>query len=216
MGLDRNKKPLRSVASGPGHCLGTGIIDDSLVPRVATRLFEPDLWSGWGIRTLSSRHPAFNPFSYHRGSVWPVEQAELAGALASVGFHERASQLAAALFEVAALFEHHRLPEVFGGQGRDSTHPFPALYPRSNWPQAWSCSAVLEMMRALLGIRPDAARRRLVVDPHLPDWLPAVSIEGLELGGSIIDLDFRKGSDTTHCRARRASGASVQVQHRPA
>ncbi len=152
MGLDPEKRQIRSIGSDPGHCLASGIVDGDLVQPTMRRLLADDMFSGWGIRTLSSQHPAFNPYSYHRGSVWPVENGTFALAFARYGLHENVNLICRAQFEAAGLFTHYRLPELFAGHQRDSLHPFPALYPRANWPQAWSASAVFTMLQSMLGL----------------------------------------------------------------
>ncbi|MGC1870377.1 MAG: glycogen debranching N-terminal domain-containing protein [Acidobacteriaceae bacterium] len=118
LGIDANGELIRSIASDPGHCLLAGIVSDDHAKRVANRMMREDLFSGWGIRTLSSEHPAFNPFSYHRGSVWPVTTAGFLLAFSRYGLHGEMHRLARAFFEAASLFEHDRLPEVFGGHQR--------------------------------------------------------------------------------------------------
>jgi glycogen debranching enzyme len=162
---------------------------------VADRLLPADMFSGWGVRTLSSSHPAYNPYSYHRGSIWPVEQATFALGFMRYGLHDHVQRIARAFFEAASLFELHRLPEVFSGHPRDERHPFPALYPRANWPQAWSASAAFLMVQALLGIYPYAPLATLFVDPHLPVWLPEVTVEGLRVGGATATLRFFRRAD---------------------
>ena len=142
------------------------------------------------MRTLSSENPAFNPYSYHRGSVWPVENGTFALAFMRYGLHERVEQLARAQFEAAALFDFYRLPELFSGHARDRAHPFPALYPRANSPQAWSASAVFTLLQSLLGLYPYAPLRMLLVDPHLPAWLPEITLRGLRVGGATVDVRF--------------------------
>ena len=94
------------------------------------------------------------------------------------------------MFEAARLFEHYRLPEVFSGHPRDAAHPFPAIYPQANSPQAWSASAVLCLVQALLGIYPYAPLKMLLVDPHLPEWLPELTVRGLRVGSASVDLRF--------------------------
>ncbi|HET9743002.1 MAG TPA: glycogen debranching N-terminal domain-containing protein [Terriglobales bacterium] len=195
MAVDSKNRLVRSIASDPGHCLASGIVDTSLAPRMAKRLLQPDLFSGWGIRTLSSEHPAYNPFSYHRGSVWPVENAVFVLALARYGLHAEMQKLARALFETAEIFKYQRLPEVFAGHSRDEAHPFPGMYPRANWPQAWSASAVFTVMQALLGIYPYAPLNVLLIDPHLPEWLPEFSLERLRIGGAQVNLRFERQKD---------------------
>lgn len=195
MGLDAEGRPIRSVGSNPGHCLAAGIVDDALVKRTAARLLAEDLWSGWGVRTLSTRNPAFNPYSYHRGSVWPVEHGSFALGFLRYGLHGELEQICRGMFEAARIFEHLRLPEVFSGHARDAAHPFPAIYPQANSPQAWSASAVVSLVQALLGLYPYAPLRLLLVDPHLPEWLPELTLSNLRVGDAAVDLRFRRGPD---------------------
>lgn len=194
-GLDADGRPIRAITSNPGHALATAIVPRERAERVAERLFRPDLFSGWGIRTLSTENPAFNPYSYHRGSVWPVEQGTFALALMRYGLWDRLHQLARAQFEAAALFEHNRLPEVFAGHARTDEQPFPAFYPQANSPQAWSASAVLCIVQAMLGLYPYAPLKLLVVDPHLPSWLPELTIRGLRVGEARATIRFFRTSD---------------------
>jgi glycogen debranching enzyme len=195
MGLDPDGRLIRSVGSETAHAVAAGIIPRDRAERAVERLFQPDLFSGWGIRTLSSNHPAFNPFSYHRGSVWPAEQAAFAMGLMRYGLLERLHCLTKAQFEAAALFEYYRLPELFSGHQRDAAHPIPALYPHADSPQAWSASAVWCMLQAMLGVFPYAPLHALFVDPHLPDWLPEIQLKNLHVGGATVDLDFQRSAD---------------------
>ena len=192
MAIDKNDRLVRSVASDPGHCVLSGILSDEIVPRVVSRMMRPDLFSGWGIRTLSSDHPAYNPFAYHRGTVWPVENGSFILGMARYGFRGEMWQLARAMFETATLFDYDRLPEVFGGHPRDEAHPFPCLYERADSPQAWSASAPYMAMQAMLGIYAYAPLKVLFLDPWLPDWLPEVTIEGLRVGNARVTIRFRR------------------------
>ena len=195
MGLDRDKRQIRSIASNAGHLLETAIVDRSLARRTADRLMMADLFNGWGVRTLSADHPAYNPFSYQRGSVWPVEQGLFALGMLRFGFHHYVERLARAQFELASLFDYQRLPELVGGQPRDALHPFPALYPESNWPQAWSSAAIFCLIYGLLGTFPYAPLKTLFVDPHLPDWLPDITIENMHLAGAVLAIRFFRTRD---------------------
>jgi glycogen debranching enzyme len=190
MGLDPARRQIRSVGSNAGHCLATGIVDEQFVGPIVGRLISDDLFTGWGIRTLSSLHPAYNPYSYHRGSVWPVEHGTFALAFLRYGLPAHVQKVAKAQFEAAALFEHYRLPEVFSGHQRDADHPFPALYPKANSPQAWSASAVFCFVQAMLGIYPYAPLNLLLVDPHLPDWLPEITLTDLRVGQATVTIRF--------------------------
>ncbi|HET9221385.1 MAG TPA: glycogen debranching N-terminal domain-containing protein, partial [Roseiflexaceae bacterium] len=154
LGLDPQKRQIRSIASNAGHCLASGIVDQVLAPQTAERLLAADLFSGWGVRTLSAQHPAYNPFSYHRGSVWPVEQGTFALGFLRYGLHDQVERISRALFDATGLFDLYRLPELFSGHARDDAHPFPAIYPRANWPQAWSSSAIFTLLQSLLGLYP--------------------------------------------------------------
>ncbi len=198
MGLDGAGRQIRSIGSNPGHCLATGIVEHDLAQRTADRLVAPDLFSGWGIRTLSAEHPAYNPYSYHRGSVWPVEQGTFALGFMRYGLHDHVEKICRAQFEAAALFQHHRLPELFSGHVRDAVHPFPAFYPQANSPQAWSATCTFSMLQALLGIYPYAPLRMLLLDPHLPEWLPEITLSNLRVGDAAATIRFY----------RKSSGAS--------
>lgn len=195
LGLDSRGNQIRSITSNPGHCLATGIADDALVEKTADRLLLDDLFSGWGVRTLSTRHPAYNPYSYHRGSVWPVEQATFILGFMRYGLHRQVERLARAQFEAAALFDFYRLPELFSGHSRDAAHPFPALYPQANSPQAWSASAVFCIVQTLLGLYPYAPLKMLLVDPHLPEWLPELTLTGLRVRDASADIRFYRTAD---------------------
>jgi glycogen debranching enzyme len=198
MGLDARKRPIRSEGSNPGHCVATEVVTRERAPLVIDRLFAPDLFSGWGVRTLSAENPAYNPYSYHRGSVWPVEQAAFALGFLRYDQPRRVQQLVRAQLDALSLFAHDRLPEVFSGHARDERTPFPAFYPRSNAPQAWSSSAVFCFVQALLGLYPYAPLNLLIVDPHLPEWLPDLTLERLRVGRARVTLRFRRtGSGAT-------------------
>lgn len=215
MGLDSSKRQIRSAGSNPGHCLAAGIIESDRAGVLGDRLLAPDLFSGWGVRTLSATHPAYNPYSYHRGSVWPVEQGTFALGFARYGLHDQLDRLCRAQFEAAALFEGYRLPEVFSGHPRDPEHPFPALYPRANSPQAWSASAVFCMLQALLGLYPYAPLKILMVDPHLPEWLPEITLRGLRVGQARLTIRFwRKASGESDYQIEEEEG-SVHVIRQP-
>jgi glycogen debranching enzyme len=207
LGLDRQGRRIDAIASNPGHCLAAAIVDSSLARRTADRLMLEDLFSGWGIRTLSMWNPAFNPYSYHRGSVWPVEQATFVLGFVRFGLHHHAHRLTRSLFEAARIFEACRLPELFAGHARDADHPFPALYPQANSPQAWSSSAPLQMVQSLLGVYPYAPLHLLFVDPHLPEWLPELDVSDLRVGEARVSLHFfRKQDGSTDYRVQQLEG----------
>ena len=130
--------------------------------------------------------------------MWPVEQGSFALGFVRYGLHRELEQLARAVFESTTLFDFRRLPECFSGHQRDRQHPFPALYPKTNWPQAWSASALFTVIQAMLGIYPIAALNVLLLDPHLPDWLPEITLEQLHVGKAEVSLRFYREKDKTH------------------
>jgi glycogen debranching enzyme len=195
LALDQKGKPLKAKASNIGHALATSILDDERVDDLVKGLLEEDMFSGWGIRTLSSNNPAYDPFSYHRGSVWPVENAFIADGLSARGYHQEAQRVINAQFGLAAMFEHLRLPEVISGHPRNRESPVPALYSYANLLQAWSVSAIAQHLQILLGIRPRADIGMLYLDPHLPEWLSWVEIKGLRFQGTSLHLRFWRSSD---------------------
>ena len=214
-GLDADGKRIRTITSNPLHCLATAIVPKERAERVAERLFQPDLWTGWGVRTLSADNPAYNPYSYHRGSVWPVEHGTLALALMRYGLWDRLHELCRAQFEAAALFEHYRLPEVFAGHARTDEQPFPAFYPQSNSPQAWSASAVFSFVQAMLGLYPYAPLKMLVVDPHLPEWLPELTVRGLRVGQARTTIRFYRKPDGSSSYHVEETEGTLHVVRQP-
>jgi glycogen debranching enzyme len=195
MALDAQGRQVRSVGSNGGHCMAAGILDESLVSRAVARMFASDLFSGWGIRTLSDRHPAYNPYSYHRGSIWPVEHGSFAMGFLRYGLHAELDRLSRAQFEAARLFDFYRLPEVFAGHPRDIDHPFPAFYREACSPQAWSASAIFCLIQSILGVYPYAPLKMLLVDPHLPEWLPEITLRNLRVGQASADVRFFRRDD---------------------
>ncbi len=195
-GLDSEKDPIKTVSSNPGHVLWSGIASPEHAARVVRRLLEPDMWSGWGIRTLSSRHPAYNPFSYQLGSVWPHDNGIAALGFKRYGFAEEAAQVAQGICDAASYFASYRLPELYAGIQR-APGSFPVQYLEANVPQAWAAGSVFHLLQAMLGLEADAPNQRLYVDPQLPAWLPSVTLRGLKVGRNEIDLHFwREGNRT--------------------
>ena len=194
LGLNGNKRPIETVASNAGHLLASGIVPPDRARRVADRLMAEDMWSGWGIRTLSADHPAYNPFSYHTGSVWPHDNAIIAGGFRHYGFDAEAATVARGLFDAAERFASNRLPELFAGLPRQDGS-FPVQYLEANVPQAWASGAIFRLVAILCGIHAttDAAGSRLYLHPALPDWLPELTIRNLRAGRGSLALRFFDG-----------------------
>jgi glycogen debranching enzyme len=220
LGLDGNKRPIRSVASNAGHLLQSGIVPPERAGSVVKRLLADDMWSGWGVRTLSSNHLAYNPFSYHTGTVWPHDNALIAGGFRRYGFDAEAARVAKGLFDVAERQVAYRLPELFAGLPRREAS-FPVQYLGANVPQAWAAGSILRLIAVLAGIHAtsDHEGSRLYVNPALPDWLPELTIRNLRAGRGSIDLALRDGTvevlsnssafEVIHGPAPRPGGAGV-------
>jgi glycogen debranching enzyme len=189
LALDPEKRQVRAVTSNVGHCLACGIIDREHIPAVVGRMFAPDVFSGWGIRTLSTGHAFYNPLSYHRGTVWAVEQATIVFGLRRFGCDARALDLTRALADLASLYAEYRIPECVGGYARGEC-PAPGAYPRANTPQLWNATAFPLVVQTMLGLLPIAAANTLLVDPALPHWLPEIVIRDLRIGDAKVSLRF--------------------------
>jgi glycogen debranching enzyme len=215
LALDPDKQQVRSIGSNAGHCLTAGIIADDHVPSVVGRLFAPDLFSGWGIRTLASSHPAYNPIGYHLGSVWSVENATIGFGLRRYGFDARFLDLMEAMVSLAGLYERARVPECVGGYARFE-FPHPGAYPQANAPQAWNQSAIPLLIHSLLGLQPVAVLDLLLVDPVLPPWFPEVTLERLRVGGATVSLRFhRDRAGRSHVEVLRKRGTLHVVKQPP-
>ena len=195
--LDGDKRPVRTPVSNPGHGLYCGILEPGRAEVVARRLFEPDMFSGWGIRTMSKDAAGYNPMSYHNGTVWPHDNALIAAGLKRYGFLDQTNRVATAMFEAAQFADYLRLPELFCGFTRRTPSP-PVQYPVACSPQAWAAGAPFLLLQAMLGISAAAHENVLTVNkPHMPTWLNEVEIRNLRVGDSTLSLVFRREGETT-------------------
>jgi glycogen debranching enzyme len=186
--LDRDKRPVDALTSSIGHCLWTGIADQDKAAAVADHLLSEVMFSGWGIRTLATSMAAYNPMSYHNGSVWPHDNALCAAGLMRYGFTAHAQRVAEAIFDAAARLGY-RLPELFCGFSRDHLAPIP--YPTSCAPQAWAAAAPLQLLSTLLRVTPQPRARQLWCAPAIPGRYLPLHVAGLRLGTSRLTLDIR-------------------------
>ena len=197
LALDHDKKPVKTVTSNPGHGLWTGIIDEEKARLVSERLLQPDMFSGWGLRTMSKSSINYNPMSYHNGSVWPHDNAIIIRGLKKYGFNKEAEKVATGLFEAALHYEYYRLPELFCGFTKRSISR-PVNYPVACSPQAWAAGSIFMILQALLGIDADAPSDTLYINnPSLPAWLGEVDIRRMKVNDSSISLKFRREGDVT-------------------
>ncbi len=192
VGLDADKRPIDSLTSNIGHCLWTGIVDQDKAARIADHLLSPELFSGWGVRTLATSMGGYNPISYHCGSVWPHDTAIVAAGLARYGFHRHAERLVMGLLD-ASLSMGGRLPELFSGLER-SEFPAPVGYPTSCSPQAWAAASPLLCLRILLHLDPWVPYGKTWLAPSLPEGMQRLRVEGIPLAGARVTVDV-EGDD---------------------
>jgi glycogen debranching enzyme len=209
--LDGEKKKVLTIASNAGHCLWSGIVPPERASNVVERLMASDMWSGWGIRTLSALHPAFNPYNYQTGSVWPHDNAIIALGFKRYGFGAEAARIARDISDAGSHFLSNQLPELYTTIERNE-HSFPVQYLGANVPQAWAAGSVFALTQAILGIVPDAPRGKLYVDPLLPNWLPDLTLLDLHLGRNKFDIRFWRDGDKTLFEVMK--GDPKAVEHR--
>lgn len=206
--LDGDKKKVMSIASNCGHCLWSGIVPADRAERVVGRLLMRDMCSGWGIRTLSAQNPAYNPYSYQNGSVWPHDNALIALGFRRYGFAKEAAQVAREVSGAGHFFEFHQMPELYSGVERTDTN-FPVQYPGANVPQAWAAGSAFTFLHAILGIQADAPHGKLYVDPALPDWLPDIDVMDIRIGETPFDLRFWREEGLTRWEVLAGDPRSV-------
>jgi glycogen debranching enzyme len=191
VGLDRYNRPIDALASNMGHCLLFGFIDADKAPAVVERLMSAEMFSGWGIRTLATSMGAYNPMSYHNGSIWPHDNAIIAGGLMRYGFVYEAQSIAMSLLDAAAAFGG-RLPELFCGFGRNE-YPKPVPYPTSCSPQAWAAASPVHLLRTLLRFDPWIPYRKTWLAPALPPGFGDLRIERLWLADQQVSISASGG-----------------------
>jgi glycogen debranching enzyme len=191
MGLDRDKQPIDALTSNMGHCLWTGILDEDKAAAVAARLLSPELFSGWGVRTLATSMTGFNPLSYHNGSVWPHDNAICVAGLVRYGLVEEAHRVMRGIVATAGFFDH-RLPELFAGLTAEDV-AFPVRYPTSCSPQAWAAASPLLFLRSMLRFDPDVPNARLHLAPVVPDWIGHLTLRRVPLMGGHLSIDVEDG-----------------------
>ncbi|MEW5849618.1 MAG: amylo-alpha-1,6-glucosidase [Myxococcota bacterium] len=195
LALDGNKRPCRVRTSNAGHCLWSGIASAERAARVGATLLSDHSFSGWGVRTVSSKESRYNPMSYHNGSIWPHDNAIIAAGLARYGMSGHVLRILEALFEASQTVEQHRLPELFCGFRRRPGEG-PTLYPVACAPQAWASAAVYSLLQSALGLTVETAARRVQLrHPRLPIFLSRVTISGLSVGDAEVDLLLQRNND---------------------
>lgn len=214
MALDGDKRQVGTVGSSIGHCLWSRIVADEHVPAVVKRLMAPDLFTGWGLRTVSSEAKAYNPVSFYNGSVWPPDTAVAANGMKKHGYVEESDSLAWGLVEAAVAHEHARLPEMFCGFKRQSINT-PVSFPMACSPDASSAGSLFLILQSMLGIYAQAEENIVYVhNPVLPRWLGEVVLSNLTVGRTTMRLRFRRhgGSTTFSVLDKQGPGRIVVVE----
>jgi glycogen debranching enzyme len=183
LALDGQKQQVDSLTSNIGHLLWSGIVDERRAAATVRRLMREDMFSGWGVRSMSTESAGYNPLEYHTGTVWPHDTAIVAAGMRRYGFHEEAARLCSALLDAAEAFTN-QLPEVFAGFARDGTG-IPIEYPDALKPQAWAAGAPLLAVRTLLGL--DAVNGRLRTKPIQDSPVKGLKLKGIRVHGERSD-----------------------------
>jgi len=211
LALDGKNRPIRTATSNAGHLLWSRVPDERQAARMAEHFLREDMFCGWGLRTLSAAHHAYNPMSYHNGSVWPHDNGIVGLGLALAGHTAAAVPILSALHDASRSFKNHRLPELFCGITRERNSA-PVHYPVSCIPQAWASGAFYMLLQAVTGILPDAPAGRLHVrHPQLPEFLRELTVSGLQIGRSRVTLHFRRTGDRTIAQLLEVEGEPLQV-----
>ena len=185
IGLDGDKRQIDSMTSNMGHLLWSGIVPEDRAKIVAGHLMSEDMFSGWGVRTMSQADSGYNPIGYHVGTIWPHDNAIVVMGLAKAGFRDEANQIAMAQLEAAG-FSEHRLPEAFAGFDRNLGR-FPVPYPTACSPQAWATGAPFVFVKAMLGL--DARDGKVTIDPRVPESIGRVFIHGMHAFDTHWDVE---------------------------
>jgi glycogen debranching enzyme len=193
LALDRDKRKVDALCSNIGHLLWSGIVPERRVEQIVDALMGDGLWSGWGVRTMSTGDAGYNPLSYHNGTVWPHDNSLVALGLARYGRWPEAQRIIQRMITAAAHFEY-QLPEVFSGMRRSET-PFPIAYPTAARPQAWAAGTPVLLLQILLGLQPDRQRHALVTDApeELPSWAGRVRLSGVRAFEGAWDVRLEEG-----------------------
>jgi glycogen debranching enzyme len=188
LGLDGEKRQIDSLCSNIGHLLWTGIVTPDRVDQVVDALMGPDLWSGWGVRTMSAADGGYNPLSYHNGTVWPHDNSLITWGLARYARWQEAHRICRRMLNASGHFDH-QLPEVFAGLPRAET-PFPIAYPTAARPQAWAAGTPVLLLQHMLGLQPDRRQHQLrsVFPLELPSWAGTLKLSGIRAFDRVWDV----------------------------
>jgi len=206
LALDGKKRKCEVRSSNPGHCLYSGIASNEHAEKISESFLKPDLFSNWGIRTLSSKESLYNPMSYHNGSVWPHDNAIIAAGMARYGRKDLAAKILAGMFDASLFVELQRLPELFCGFHRRPGEG-PTLYSGACSPQAWAAGSVFLLLQSILGLTLDAVNKKIIFDhPHLPPFLETIDIKNLSVGNAKVDIQLVRHNNDVGINILRRTG----------
>ncbi|MFW5736447.1 MAG: glycogen debranching N-terminal domain-containing protein [Halanaerobium sp.] len=192
LALDRNKEKVASITSNIGQCLWTGIIPQEKAENIVKRLVAEDMFSGWGVRTMSEINKGYNPISYHNGSVWPHENSIIASGIKKYGYSQIANKIIKSIIEVSQEFDNYRLPELYCGFNRNEGL---VKYPMSCSPQAWAAAAPFLLLETILGLEVDLPNDKLYLNPDFPTDINYIKLEDLILGDEKISFELKRIDD---------------------
>ena len=198
LALDGEGRQVPTITSNPGHLLYAAAVEPAQAHLIVDTLLADGMYSGFGVRTLARGQAVYNPLSYHNGSVWPHDNAIVAAGASRYGRYDAAVRILDGLFEASRHFRRHRLPELFCGLGR-AEGDFLVHYPVSCSPQAWASGSFFALLRAVLGLRPDAPNGVLrISNPHLPSFMDRLELHGLRVGNARVSLRFKRLGPRVH------------------
>lgn len=212
LALDGEGRQVPTISSNPGHLLWSRALGPERARRVADVLLSPEVYSGWGIRTVGRGQTVYNPISYHNGTIWPHDNAIAALGMARYGLHTQAMKVLDGLFAASEQFRYQRLPELFCGMGRGDRE-FLVQYPVSCSPQAWASGALFMLLQGSLGFEPDAPRKRLTIrNPSLPRSLRRLDLLSMQIGVAQVSLRFERSGRRTHVDVLDVRGGPLRVE----
>jgi glycogen debranching enzyme len=192
--LDADKKQVQSVTTNPGHILMSGMLQPERAQLVVRRLVAADMFSGYGIRTMSTESAGYNPMSYHDGSIWPHDNSLVLLGMSRCGYKTESMQVIEGLMKAAESFEYHRLPELYCGYDDSVGEPVP--YPVACSPQAWAAGTPLVFLQAMLGIEPDTLGGAIRLNPVLPSGMTELTVRNMAVAQGRLSLHVQLDRQT--------------------
>lgn len=212
LAVDGDGHQVPTISSNPGHLLWSRAVRPDRAARIAEVLLSPELYSGWGIRTVGRGQTVYNPLSYHNGTVWPHDNAIAALGMARYGLADGAMKVFDGLFTASEQFRYQRLPELFCGMGRGDRE-FLVQYPVSCSPQAWASGSLFMLLQASLGLDPDGPRQRLRIhNPRLPRTVRRLELLSMRVGQALVSLRFERAGRRTHPDVLDVRGGPLRVE----